>query len=864
MIRKQGRSEKPPRDPKPARAPYAVREISGNLTASTEGVIAWYVLPLQPWSFRSDGEKRGTVNATARDYAALVGHRIYLRGTTRPYPTIEWAQRLHQSTIQGAAENKLPGHKGNTWSDHLSRVQRHLRSITMAEKEVYLGVRISHRTLLDQALSLFGGKREDDRLDAKVRSVTEIVGRPGLGGRPATAAEMEYLMHRSVALGLPSPVSLATPGTTQWGPGDMGEFANSVSYQHDVFSPTTTVQARRGDHDVTQHVAVTTISRMESVEVPALYTSPWMQVTDLLPFPVEWMATLDLLDSDDVRAKVNKSLLIIRDLQRSYATHDTDEPLDLEPKAQHAREIERDLTDGDEVQSSRAYGWLRIAVTGPTQDKCLERVRALQEVFKPLHIRVEHPHGPGAMACQYNLLREFIPGEPLSTTAYRRDLTVPILAGGMPTVSAQVGDRRGPYIGYTVGTSVRAVMFDTHYAPEQQETSGLYPIIGGLGAGKSILLGLTVYEAVRRGISTTVLDPSGPLASLAALPEFAGRARSIDLLTAPPGTLNPYEVIRAPLPHQYHGSTVEYQEARAWAMLERKALAEDVIGMLLPPQVVAHWRTPVVVQKAISMVNPTYEADLHKVIEALRVQTGEHAAHATVVADLMKAASQMPSASLFFQRSTGVPTSRDDATLLVVTMPGIELPPKGVDPGQWSHKQRMSVPLLALAAHYVTSRVYGLGRDPRKLIAFDEVGQMGEWGSGKTLFSRIARDSRKWNLAALVSSQDPEDVLGLNIRNKIGGAFVGRIEDDEIAGQALDLLRIPTGAGYERTLAGLSPFATAADGSRRRMAREFLYRDVLGSVEKMQVDLSHNPALLDALDTTPRPAAERPSDEAAA
>ena len=64
-------------------------------------------------------------------------------------------------------------------------------------------------------------------------------------------------------------------------------------------------------------------------------------------------------------------------------------------------------------------------------------------------------------------------------------------------------------------------MFDTHYATEVRETSGLVPVVGGLGAGKSVLLGQITYEAVRRGIPSVVLDPSGPLARLTELPGAA-------------------------------------------------------------------------------------------------------------------------------------------------------------------------------------------------------------------------------------------------------------------------------------------------------------------------------------------------------
>jgi hypothetical protein len=58
------------------------------------------------------------------------------------------------------------------------------------------------------------------------------------------------------------------------------------------------------------------------------------------------------------------------------------------------------------------------------------------------------------------------------------------------------------------------------------------------------------------------------------------------------------------------------------------------------------------------------------------------------------------------------------------------------------------------------------------------------------------------------------------------------------------MLRVPTGVGYERELAALSS-GRGADGFR-----EFVMRDVDGNVDKVRIDLTANPALLDALNTT--------------
>src|SRR3712207_9521202 len=75
----------------------------------------------------------------------------------------------------------------------------------------------------------------------------------------------------------------------------------------------------------------------------------------------------------------------------------------------------------------------------------------------------------------------------------------------------------------------------------------------------------------------------------------------------------------------------------------------------------------------------------------------------------------------------------------------------------------------------------------------------------------LARDCRKWNLAALVASQNPRDILGLDVQNLVSTVFVGRIaEDQEIASEALRLLRVPVNDGYEATLASLSQVDTSS------------------------------------------------------
>ena len=123
---------------------------------------------------------------------------------------------------------------------------------------------------------------------------------------------------------------------------------------------------------------------------------------------------------------------------------------------------------------------------------------------------------------------------------------------------------------------------------------------------------------------------------------------------------------------------------------------------------------------------------------------------------------------------------------------------------------------------------------------------------GRALFTRLGRDSRKWNTCVLAASQNPADVLGMDVANFMSAAFVGRIEDHDAAQDGLRMLRVQTGVGYERALATLSS-QRGTDG--RSGFREFVMRDVDGHVDKIRVDLTANPGLLEALNTTAAPPA---------
>ncbi len=268
--------------------------------------------------------------------------------------------------------------------------------------------------------------------------------------------------------------------------------------------------------------------------------------------------------------------------------------------------------------------------------------------------------------------------------------------------------------------------------------------------------------------------------------------------------------------------------------------------MLVPPQVAREASTATLLRHAVRAV-PAEETstldDIVRCLSELADPTARELAH------LLLDTAEMPLAMLFF----GSPPPGllgSDAALTVITMAGLRLPDLKIEREYWSAEEALALPMLHTAHRLAVRRCYGGSMHARKLVGLDEGHFMEGWRSGRSFLVRLARDSRKWNLAALVASQNPQDILGLDVQNLVSTVFVGRIASDpEIAAEALRLLRVPTDDGYEETLASLS--ATDSGSSDRLGFREFVMRDVDGRVQKIRVDVSYVKDLLTYLDTTP-------------
>ena len=821
--------------------------------------MAWYRLAAQAWSFRSDSQREVLIRQIAAQLGELHGRWLHLRVTTRPYPVHQWAESFDHNAL-----GRMPDVAGALgWDGFLEGEQRHLMGLSMSDKEVFLGVEVSGRSMLDRWVQVAApvldkmvpraARAEIAALASEVGHLDTLVAGAGLDAVPANADDLAWLMQRSCSLGLPAPRTLATVprGVNRWETEDIAAFTDGVEMYQDPYAPTVRVVGRLRAQTVQRNVAVLTVGLMEGLRIPEV-DDPWMQHSDRLPFPVEWSARMYIRRPEEVAGELQRQMGKVRSQIRHYThDHDLDPPMSLSRQADRVLEVEDELTSGLTQLNTRLYGWWRIAVSGKDEAEAISRAQQVLDVYRP-KVQIEHPEA------QYRYAREFIPGEPLAATAYRRRGSVTWAAAAVPAATASVGDRRGIMIGETCTATRRPVAWDPWLAQEVRRVSGLTAVVGGLGSGKSFLTGLIVYKTLRAGARWTVLDPSGPLAELTRLPELAPFSRHINLLRADPGILNPYRVVAEPRPDHFLD---EEDPERAWrrerslAAATRRRLVLDVLTGLLPFEVARLPHTRIVLLRAVRDVGGAADRHPGQVIDSLRRHAADGEDHAGVVADFLEERRELPQAALLFPDvSRHDPWQADrDYRLTVLTMQGMTLPRPGSPREEWTDNESLAVELLNLASWLTQRTIYDADRNLRKGVALDETHFLSQVPTGKVLIDRLARDSRKFNVRALFASQLAGDLLRVSgFASLVNAVFVGRTDDEEAQAEALRLLRVPTGVGYEQMLGTLSP-RPRHDDRPDDTPRQFVFADGHGGVEKIRIDLEapHLEHVREALDTNP-------------
>jgi hypothetical protein len=263
-------------------------------------------------------------------------------------------------------------------------------------------------------------------------------------------------------------------------------------------------------------------------------------------------------------------------------------------------------------------------------------------------------------------------------------------------------------------------------------------------------------------------------------------------------------------------------------------------------------QTGMALSTAIRVVGGSHTASPRQVIDALRTIEGELAQHAGYLAAELDDLASMPQSQLIFPAGYQLDYGTPEAPLLtVLTLRGLVTPKEDSNPHSWSQAERFGISQLTLAATLTRRSIYDRPMHERKLVAMDEVHVFAGTPSGRSLLATLSTDSRKHNARVLLSSQNTGHILAAGVENLLDSVLIGRTTGAKAQADALEVLDVERGVGYEDALAALSPYDRRSD--KRSGYRDFVFADGQGGIETIRPDLSGVPALARVLDTTADP-----------
>jgi len=700
----------------------------------------------------------------------------------------------------------------------------HVRGDPFDVKKVFLGVRLGARrdkaSLLDavnplrglmrgiqQATDLHDVSVSDAELaewTSQAHSLRRVLAESALHAEPATASDVATILSAPLWPSMTQPPATASAKKT-WGAGELTslvdcEITNNRKYL-------TVHQVTPQGTFASGYVATLSISRFPDVlRFPD--QEPWIHMAARLDFPVDFSLRFTVVPFQAVKKDVSRKLADAKDQAQHIAESGTSVPLQVREQLEVSTVLEYEL---DKTRLPWIYATHRLLITASTPEQLAARGRSLIEAYRELGIDVVWSSGD-----QMSLLLESMPGDKVRTRSYIQRQELPLLSGGMPTASSQVGDMRGTttprscYLGYTTSRVVEPVLFSPHTAMANNYPPGV-AITGAPGGGKSYLAFTLAHQMAMQGVWTIYLDPKADAKPMANIPGLDG-ARVFDLRDGNAGMLDPFSL----------GTTTA----------ESTLLAMETLRLLLGGHLSEEREEALL--HALEAVAAAPEPSLSKVVDYLVASSSNTAARN--LGAVLRTIRELPFASLCFAPTTGTRLRPEDG-LTVITLLGIDLPNAQTKSEDYSYENRLAVSVMYLLTRYARQLMLNLDKSHPKAICVDEAWAITSTPQGAKLIPEIARMGRSHNTALLLVSQNAGDLMEESVTNSISTKFAFRSSIPGEIDDVLSLFALADDQGYEAAVRDLH------NG-------ECLMQDIDGRVSRVQID-AWDEGLFNTFNTNP-------------
>lgn len=834
----------------------SIQHAEGHVVVTKDGTWAFFALAAVDGQFRSLPQRLRMFEDLARSTADLVGHRIWVRGTSSPVEAGEWAARLdrdhpHPDTPLDRGHPPVTVRRRDrdgtrSFEEMMRAAQFQMLDLDAATPGTVIGVRVTTDRIKEGDLSYLmtdrvipdglGGYEEHRRTLQKITRVVEGV---GFGGSVLSPALFGWLVHASAGMGAPTPSwGLVSAGRGGWAGHEVPGFTNGVRVDSPPRAPYVRVHAIRDCRETTSFVTVLHAREFRDRDDEDLSLVPFLSWVHGLNVdrPAQWVACFDVVDGHTLKGAAQYNRRVARDMKREHEHYDDDAPKKVEAGIERAIEIEDELSSADPLVSTRLVGVVLIAVTGDSVEavtKAAENVASAANKEQSVTLFRDFD--------QFHLYRSFIPGEPVRMTGHVTQMGVGFFGSFLPAATTAAGDSTGILVGPIAGG--REIMRHDLFGGARRDGSNLVVALSNSGIGKSSWIGCQMDWASTLGIRTVGYDPGGTWGKLTELPWQRGDSRHVDLSAGNPGILVPSTLIVDPSREDYD-STPKWQAAKEAAAVERGELMIDTFSdlLLLGSGSETARTMGSLLEQAVQDAGGGYGVDPWQVVANLRESKNELG---KVMADrLTTKATTVREGRLVFPPRTSLGSADVDDSFAERTMnsSGLTIISMGdlLDANDDDPRRTAAArPILRLGGRFAIRTMYA-DRRP-KFICMDELSVSGKGGgaSFRPFMVRAATDSRKRYANVTLVGQTPSMYtdLGPEVSTLIGAAWVGRL-DAKVAPAALPILGLPEGHGYEEVIAGLPQ-------------GHFVHRDWRHRIRKVEVTRGWwHPALLEALDTT--------------
>ncbi|MCQ1581204.1 ATP-binding protein [Streptomyces parvus] len=549
---------------------------------------------------------------------------------------------------------------------------------------------------------------------------------------------------------------------------------------------------------------------------------------EVLDFPVDFTVDMEVVPAKRAREQVQRKKKELLDQAEQYGAQPTGMPHSLPSAAADLGEEDArlSLTGVEvEVQSVTVLTvWADDAVT------CDARARALASMVAGGNYRLVRPHG-----LQQALFSMGLPGtaRPVQVREFTQHQLSEDWAASGAFTSMRVGDPNGALVGIDLDCgTVRPVLINIGDAP-RRDMSASIALIGELGGGKTTLLKQLTAAEVDRGSRAIVIDRT-PLREWARFGRSAvgPRCQVIDAARA--------EVSIDPL-RTFHGREAT-QYAHAYLTLQLG------VGPMTAAGAVLH--------TAVKTVAAGAEPSMAKVLPALReLAEGPDSSvrrdAAATMADLLEIISSNTLAAMVFDPALPVATLTDDlgADMVVITTAGLTLPPREAFADVEVLRQQPPEALIGRAVLYLVAAMarQAAFTDPDRfcMVVMDEIYWLTSSAEGSALVHEILHDGRKHYAGAALGAHDEKE-LGASA-GLISYRAVTRTTDKAQAKRALAYLGLDS---ESEDLVRLVTMDLSPAGQAGR-AGEMLLRDPRMQVGRVRVYVPPVKRIQEAIFTTP-------------